>query len=82
MVECFDTTKPQKIWQQRIHRFIDHEYSEGWKDGEPYPYILIVCDTEELRQRAQRWVKKAIEEEAADSMKFYVTSLQKLKERT
>lgn len=81
MLECFDSTKPQKFLRQRIAQIIDHEYTDGWKDDNPYPEILIVCDTEELRQKAQKWVKKIVEDEAAEDMKFYVTSLLKLTER-
>lgn len=81
MVECFDVTKPQKVLRQRIAQIIDHEYTDGWKDDKPYPEILIVCDMEELRQKAQRWVKRLVKDEAADNMKFYVTSLLKLAEK-
>lgn len=81
MLECFDGTKPQKFLRQRIAQIIDHEYTDGWKDDDPYPEILIVCDTEELRQKAQKWVKKIVEDEAVEDMKFYVTSLPKLAER-
>jgi hypothetical protein len=81
MIECFDATKPQKILRQRIAQIIDHEYTDGWKDDEQYPEILIVCDTEELKQKAQKWVNKIVEDEAADDMKFYVTSLPKLAEK-
>lgn len=81
MLECFDATKPQKFLRQRIAQIIDHEYTDGWKDGDPYPEILIVCDTEELRQKAQKWVIKIVEDEAAEEMKFYVTSLPKLADK-
>ncbi len=81
MLECFDDTKPQKILRQRIAQIIDHEYTDGWKGDEPYPEILIVCDTEVLRQKAQKWVDKIIEDEAVEDMKFYVTSLPKLAEK-
>lgn len=81
MLECFDDTKPQKFLRQRIAQIIDHEYTDGWKDDNPYPEILIVCDTEQLKRNAQKWVKKIVEDEAAEDMKFYVTSLPKLAER-
>jgi len=78
MLACFDNTKPQKVLRQRIAQTIDHEYTDGWKDDETYPEILIVCDTEVLRQKAQKWVNKIVEDEAAEGMKFYVASLPKL----
>jgi hypothetical protein len=81
MIECFDDTKPQTVMRHRIRQRIDHGYTDDWKDNQTYPEILIVCDTEELEQKARRWVKQTIADEGAEDMKFYVTSLPKLTQR-
>ena len=48
--------------KQRIEDLINHADSGDWTYKAPYPEILLVCDTEALKKKAQRWVIKALEE--------------------
>ncbi|HSX15905.1 MAG TPA: replication-relaxation family protein [Candidatus Saccharimonadales bacterium] len=62
LMECFDDTMPQSIMKKRIEYLVEHADSSEWTTSSAYPTVLLVCDRDDLRKKAQKWAAKALEE--------------------
>jgi len=80
MIECFDGTMPEFVMKQRIEALVNHADSGEWTAKTTYPNTLLVCGTDSLQKKAQKWADKALDQGWADKLVITATTKNTLAE--
>ena len=81
-LDVWDSTKPFFVSVRKIRNYVNFKDSSDWKEDEPYPVILAICEVDRTQKKLNRQMERILDEQWDDELVFATTTTNKLEQAT
>lgn len=79
-VDIWDGTKPFFVSVRKTRNYANFKESGEWREDEPYPAILAICEDERTQKKVNQQMKRILDEAWDDELVFATTTRLKVEE--
>ena len=79
-VDIWDGTKPFFVSVRKTRNYANFKESGEWREDEPYPAILAICEDERTQKKLNQQMKRILDEAWDDELVFATTTRLKVEE--